>query len=75
MSRQPSQDVLRQLLAAAPPPRTAAQLPAFKGPKRRISASLPQELVDAFQEVCAAQGLTQREALEDLVRNYVLRTA
>jgi hypothetical protein len=70
----PSQDVLRQLLATAPPPRTSGQEPTYRGPKRRISANLPEKLVDAFQDACARQGLSQRSALEELVRNYVLRT-
>ena len=72
MSR-PTRDVLSQLLRSAPPPRTAAQVRRFGGEKRRVGASLPGELVEAFREACEVEERSQREVLEELVRNYVLR--
>lgn len=75
-SRSPAPNpVLRELLAAAPPPRTQAQEQRlnFGGPSRKVSASLPGELVAAFRASCERAGVSQREALEGLVRSYVLR--
>ncbi|MGE0709126.1 MAG: hypothetical protein AB7N76_00535 [Planctomycetota bacterium] len=71
----PSHDVLRRLLDTAPPPRTSAQEDeaAFSGPRKRLAAELPGQLVDAFRAACQARGLSQRDALERLVRSYVER--
>ncbi|RMG16224.1 MAG: hypothetical protein D6731_06685 [Planctomycetota bacterium] len=73
--------VLREVLARAPrpaPTQPARTLAARTGrtrgrasERRKCTYALPGDLADALRAVCAAQGVTQREVVEAVLRSYV----
>jgi len=70
--------VVREVLAQVPPPRPqAAPRPARRrrAPHQKATFELPRPLLEAFRAACAAQGVTQRGAVEVLVRTYVAQAA